>query len=200
MNNDEYHFEGVRAWQAANKNLKIFSECCYRVKNKQALAADCKCSPRTVEFYAAAWSLYQELLLEYENETVSRLWEQGEISLWRKAPQLRNALHLTLDKTYEYLKIAIEGDMNRDTFAAHVDGKENQTPQWIRRLQSAIRTLLPKDGGRDWMTDMPVPARERYEKLMEYVVSELEAIANVPEPPMVTEFQMLTGETEGEQG
>ncbi len=105
MNQQEYHLSAVRFWQKANQNLKRFSECCYHVEDKDALAADCVCSVRTIQFYAAAWSLYLELQAEF-GETVSLLWERGEISLWRKAPQLRNTLGLSLGKTYEYLETA----------------------------------------------------------------------------------------------
>lgn len=170
----DWHIRAVDNWNKANQNLKLFSEACYHVDNKEALAVDCKCSTRTIQYYAAAWSLYQEMLLEF-GETVSLLWERGEISLWRKAPQLRSTLNLTLDKTYEYVKIAIENDMNRDSFAAHVDNKENKTPQWIRRIQHAAKILFPSKN--DWKSDMPFEKRERYEKATAWYIAELKEIA-----------------------
>jgi hypothetical protein len=174
MNNEEYYFEGVIAWQDANKNLKHFAECCYHVPNRTALAADCKCSPRTVEYYAAAWSLYQELLREY-GETVSRLWEDGEISLWRKSPQLRSTLHLSLEKTYEYIKTAIANSMTREQLAAHVDNAENDTPRWIRRLQSIIRLISPSKW--DYKSELPPEVHVRYDCAVAAFVAALEEIA-----------------------
>ena len=175
MNQNDYHAEAVRTWQRVNGDLKHFSDCCYHVENKIDLAADCKCNVRTIQFYAAAWSLYQELLGEYETKPVSLMWERGEIALWRKAPELRNRLDLSLDKTYEYLEVAIEGNMTRESFAAHVDNKENHTPKWIRRLQSAIRFLKPSKD--DYKSEMPPEAQARYERAVTVFVSELEAIA-----------------------
>lgn len=171
----DWHIRAVSFWKKANADLKLFSEACYNVDRKDALAADCKCSVRTIQFYAAAWSLYQELLREYGSETVSLMWERGEISLWRKAPQLRSTLNLSLETTREYLEIAIENNMTRESFSAHVDTKENKTPQWLRRLRSAIRSLsISKD---DWKTELPIEKRERYEKAVAWFVAELQEIA-----------------------
>lgn len=171
----DWHIQAVALWQKTNANLKLFSEACYNVNNKEALAEDCKCNVRTIQYYAAAWSLYQELIREYGNETVSLMWERGEIALWRKAPQLRSTLNLSLEKTYEYLGGAIEHDMTREQMAAHVDGKENKTPQWIRRLKSAIRFLTPSRN--DYKSEMPPQLQSRYDKAVSDFVAELEAIA-----------------------
>ncbi len=178
MNQQEYHFEGVRAWQNADKNLKLFAECCYNVHNKQALASDCGCDIRTVQYYAAAWSLYQEFIREY-GETVSFLWERGQIQLWRKAPELRKNLDLSLEQTREYLSEAITENMTRESFSAHVDEKENHTPKWIRRLQSAIKHLKPSKD--DWKTDMPFELRQKYDRAVSRFVAELEEIAQAQE-------------------
>lgn len=170
----DWHIRAVDHWQKANQNLKLFAEDCYNVENKQALADDCQCSSRTIQLYAAAWGLYQELLETY-GETVSLLWERGEISVWRKAPQLQNSLGLTLDKTYDYLKTAIEHGMNRDSFAAHVDNKENSTPQWARRILHAIKILLPTN--MDWIVGMPRDKRAKYQRATDAYIQALKEIA-----------------------
>lgn len=176
MSEKEYHFEAVRAWQSANRNLKHFAECCYHVEDKIALAADCCCTVRTVQLYAAAWSLYQELIHEYKSETVSLLWERGEISLWRKAPQLRSTLGLSLDKTYDYLQEAINNDMTRETFAAHVDTKENKLPNWVRRLRSiADKLRLLRD---DYKTEIPHEYRAEFDA---WTVQGAELLAKIAE-------------------
>ena len=174
MNQHDYHLSAVRFWQKANQNLKRFSECCYHVEDKDALAADCVCSVRTIQFYAAAWSLYLELQAEF-GETVSLLWERGEISLWRKAPQLRNTLSLSLEKPYEYLETAIEHDMTRESFAAHVDAKETPTPQWVRRVRSIFDKLrLLRD---DWKTEIPSDLRDEFDAWAERGAELLERIS-----------------------
>ena len=88
---------------------------------------------------------------------------------------MRTRLDMTVEKTFDYLQIAAADNMTRETFAAHVDGKENKTPQWIRRLQSAIRHLRPSKD--DWKTDMPPETRERYDAAVEWFTHELEEIA-----------------------
>ena len=171
----DYYTEAVFAWQKANKNLKHFAECCYHVDNKIALAADCCCSVRTIQFYAAAWSLFLELSREYEATSVSLLWERGEISLWRKAPELRSRYELSLAQTRDYLETAVENNMTRESFAAHVDEKENDTPQWIRRLQS-ICASLKKISGDYKGADMPGAAQERLRQANEWYANELNEI------------------------
>lgn len=177
MNTMDWHLRAVTYWKKANINLKLFSEACYHVENKEALAADCSCSLRTIQFYAAAWSLYQELLREYGDETVSLLWEQGELSLWRKAPQLRSTLNLSLETIYDYLQTAVQTNMTRESFAAHVDEKENDTPKWIRRIKQAIRFLRPSK--QDYKSELPPELQERYERAVDTFVAELQAIAQV---------------------
>ena len=177
MNTQDYYLEAVRAWQSANQNLKRFAECCYHVKDKDGLAEDCGVKLRTVQYYAAAWSLYQELLLEYPNATVALMWERGEISLWRKAPELRSQLQLSLAQTKDYLETAIDHHMTRESFSAHVDEKENDTPKWIRRLRSAIKFLSPSKG--DYKSEMPPHVQERYNQAVAWFVNELDEIAEM---------------------
>ena len=174
MNQADWHIKAVTHWQKSQKDLKLFSEACYNVENKLPLADDCQCSVRTVQLYAAAWSLYQEMGREFTNETVSHLWEKGEISLWRKAPQLRSTLGLSLKKTYKYLETAIADGVNRDQFAAVVDGKENKSPVWERVLQSVVKRLSSPA----WITSMPTDKRKRYEAAVTWFANELLEIAN----------------------
>lgn len=173
MTEQDWHITAVNAWQNANRNLKQFAEACANVSNHKtaALAADCGCSVDTVERYRNAWKLYQEL--ERENfRTVRKLWEDGNIALWRKAPELRARLGLSLEKTYDYLQTGIENGMSRETFSAHIDEKENTTPKWLRVLQR-VTDLLRRD---DWMVEMPIEKRERYEQARERFTAELEEI------------------------
>jgi len=181
MNTKEYYLEAVSAWKQANKKLKHFAECCYHVSDRetQALAADCGCSVDTIENYRRAYVLYTELGRD-ASELVREAWDSASIALWVKAAQLRTRLELPLDKTFEYLSVAIDHNMTRESFAAHVDGKENNTPKWIRRLQQAIRLLAPsKDDYKS--SDIPPLARERYDRAVETFVHELEEIANFAE-------------------
>ncbi len=199
MNTQDYYLEAVRTWKDMNKKGKHFAECCWHVSDRQtkALAEDCGCSADTIENYRNAYTLYQQITSE---RVGSLLWDSASIQLWVKAAQLKSRLGLSVGVTAEYLRTAAAHNMNRNQLAAHVDEKENHVPKWIRRLRSAIKFLSPsKDDYKS--PDMPVQARERYDKAVEWFVGELEAIASeaVPELPMVTEFQMLTGETEGEQ-
>jgi len=176
MNQQEYYFEAVQAWKNINKYGKHFAECCYHVEDKNSLAVDCGCSVRTIQYYAAAWSLYQEMVYEFQNETVSLMWEQGEIQLWRKAPELRKQLGLSLEQTKEYLATAISENMTRESFSAHVDEKENKIPKWIRRLQDIARKLRPMKY--DWKTEIPVTYRAEFEQATEQYAAVLEKIAN----------------------
>jgi hypothetical protein len=173
LSSTEYYLEAVRAWQQANKNLKHFARCCYHVSNRetQALAADCGCSVDTIEKYRMAYSLYTEL------ETSAQggfLWDSANISLWVKAAQLRQRLDIPLDTVHEYLETAIDHNMTRESFAAHVDGKENKTPIWIRRLRNAIKVLSPSK--QDFKSEMRPDLRERYDTAVERFSSELQAI------------------------
>lgn len=174
MNTQEYYLEAVRAWQQANRNLKHFAECCAKVSGAQteALAADCKVSIDTIESYRRAYWLYEELMDKSER---ARIWEQANITLWVKAAQLRTRFDLSLEKTWDYLEIANDVHMTRESFAAHVDEKENNTPKWIRRLRQAIRFLAPSKN--DYKSDMPPELQTRYEQAVTAFVSELQAIA-----------------------
>ena len=178
LTEQEYYLEAVRAWQNSNKNLKHFAECCYHVSDRatQALAKDCGCSVDTIENYRNAWTLHLEL---GESERVRKAWDSATIALWVKAAQLRQRLEMTPERTFEYLETAIQSNMTRESFAAHVDTKENKTPQWIRRLKAAISHLRPSRD--DWKTEMPFELRQRYDKAVSRFTAELEEIAQEAE-------------------
>ena len=170
----DYYTEAVRTWQQSDKNLKHFAECCANVDGRKtlALSQDCKCSVDTIENYRAAYVLYYRLI---EHPNCSEVWQNAHISLWVKAARLQKQLHLSNEKIYEYLQIADEAGMSRETFAAHVDTKENKTPQWIRRIKHAARILFPAKN--DWVEEIPLDRRERYRKATDWYIAELEAIA-----------------------
>lgn len=174
MNTNEYYLEAVRTWDEINKKGKHFAECCWHVSNRmtKALAEDCGCSVDTIENYRNAYALYQQMTSE---RIGSLLWDSASVQLWVKAAQLKNRLGLSVERTLEYLQTAAENNMTRDSFAAHVDEKENNTPKWIRRLRQAIKTLSPSKY--DYKSEMPPVARERYEKAVTWFVAELDAIA-----------------------
>lgn len=173
----DYYIEAVSTWQQSDKNLKHFAECCANVDGNRtlALAQDCKCSVDTIENYRRAYRLYYFLEVEIESEPVRKLWQSAHISLWVRAAKLQKSLNLSNAKTMEYLQIASEEGMSRETFAAHVDTKENHTPQWIRRIRHAARILFPAKN--DWVEEIPLERRERYRKATDWYISELEAIA-----------------------
>lgn len=174
----DWHIQAVSAWQSANKNLKNFARCCYHVSDEgtKALAQDCGCSHDTVNNYRNAYDLYLQVGGD-ANELVRKQWDSAAIALWVKAAQLQGRLELTTAQTYEYLETAIDHHMTRESFAAHVDNKENDTPQWIRRLKSAIRFLTPSKN--DFKSEMPPQVQSRYDKAVAVFVAELEAIAQV---------------------
>jgi hypothetical protein len=178
MNENYCYMEAVRAWQNANRNLKHFAECCYYVADRQtlALAQDCKCSVDTIENYRNSYALYMSLGGS-DSEPVRECWEEANAALWVKAAQLRSRLELPLDKTWEYLQTATVENMTRESFAAHVDERENDTPKWIRRLRSAIRFLTPSKD--DYKSGMPPELQERYDRAVAAFVAELEEIAEV---------------------
>jgi len=180
MNTNDYYIEAVSAWQQANRNLKHFAECCYHVSGTatQALAQDCGCSVDTIENYRNAYTLFIELDGEI-SERVRKFWGQANISLWIKAAQIRIRLYLPLSTIWEYLQTATLEHMTRETFAAHVDEKENDTPKWIRRLKSAIRFLAPSRY--DYKSEMPPLLQRRYDQAVAVFVAELEAIAGEAE-------------------
>lgn len=173
----DYYIEAVRTWQQANKDLKHFAECCAKVHgNKtQALAQDCKVSVDTIENYRNAFILYQQIKIMEETSEPARIWIESNITLWVKAHQLKERLKLSLEKTFEYLQIASVHNMTRESFAAHVDEKENKTPKWIRRIRHAISILFPSKD--DWKTEMPIEKRTRYEEATARYVEELREIA-----------------------
>ena len=173
----DYYILAVSAWQQANRSLKHFAECCYHVSDRQTqvLAQDCGCSVDTIENYRNAYTLYTELGGD-TSEPARKLWEHSSIALWVKAAQLRIRLSLSTDKILDYLQTASENNMTREQFAAQVDNAENDTPMWLRRLRSAIKFLKPsRDDYKG--ADMPPEVRERYDKAVEWFVSELEQIA-----------------------
>jgi len=178
MNQNEYYIAAVESWQKANRSLKDFALHCYHVSDRQtlALAQDCGCSYETVNNYRNAYTLFVELegLTLYP---VTETWEQAHISLWVKAAQLRKSLNLSIHKTWDYLQTATLANMTRESFAAHVDEKENDTPKWIRRLQSIISRIAPSKD--DWKTEMSPAARDRYDRAVAAFVHELEEIAKV---------------------
>lgn len=176
---NDYYTEAVRSYQQANKNLKHFAECCAHLADDRlpSLAVDCGVSQKTVNNYRDAYLLYVELGRNVE--AVSKLWQTGNISLWVKAAQLQTQLNLPSDKIEEYLGIAVDNSMTRESFAAHVDEAENHTPKWIRRLQQAIRFLKPTRS--DYKADMPPILQERYDAAVAAFVAELEAIAEAKE-------------------
>ena len=172
-----YYLEAVRAWQNSNKNLKHFAECCYHVSNRetQALAQDCGCSVDTIEKYRLAYTLYTEL------ETSAQggfLWDSANISLWVKAAQLRQRLEIPLEKTQEYLSTAVEHNMTRESFAAHVDEKENKVPKWIRVIHDISRKLKRDD----WATEIPHDLRDRYNRARDELAAVLDEIAETMQP------------------
>jgi len=175
----DYYTEAVRAWQNANRNLKLFAKCCAQVNDRQtkALAADCKVKEDTIENYRLAYWLYTEIQgMAHENASEpDRIWEEANISLWVKAARLRTSLKLPLAKAWDYLKTAADEGMTREQLGAHVDEKENDTPHWLRRLRSVIRMLMPARD--DWKTELPPEKRERYERAVEQFTAELKAIA-----------------------
>ena len=197
MNTNDYYMEAVRTYQEINKNYKHFSECCYRVHNRQTqeLAQDCGCSVDTIENYRNAYTLYIEMggpLIQtegYASEPVRKCWEKANIALWVKAAQLRIRLNLSLNKTWDYLQTASLANMTRESFAAHIDEKENATPKWIRRLQSVIRFLSPSKY--DYKSELPPEMQERYDRAVSAFVAELQEIAQA-EPAQV-ELELEAG-------
>jgi len=173
---DDWYAAAVLAKQRADRNLKQFAEACSHVSDRRtaALAADCGCSPDTIERYRAAWNLYQEIGRVAKFRTVRKLWETGSLALWRKAPELRTRYALTLEQTWEYLQTGIEHRMSRDSFSAHVDEKENDTPKWIRRLQHAIRVIAPIRN--DYREEMPPDIRAEFDAAVDEFSARLTAI------------------------
>lgn len=173
----DHYTEAVRIWQQANKDLKHFSMCCALVDGRRTafLAQDCKVSVDTIENYRNAYILFQHLQINLETSEPARIWEEANISLWVKAAQLKKRLNLSVAKTFEYLQTASDENMTRESFAAHVDEKENDTPKWIRRILHAVRILKPSKD--DWKTEMPIEKRTRYEQATARYVGELEEIA-----------------------
>lgn len=174
---NDYYIEAVRTWQQANKDLKKFSQCCAMVDGRrtQALAQDCKVSVDTIENYRNAYILYQQIDIELETSEPVRIWDEANIALWVKAHHLKTRLKLSNEVIFDYLKTASEHNMTRESFAAHVDEKENDTPKWIRRIRHAIHVLFPSRN--DWKTEMPIEKRTRYDEATARYVEELKEIA-----------------------
>jgi len=174
----DYYVEAVRIWQESNHRLKRFAECCANVDGKRtaALASDCGVSVDTIENYRNAYKLYYSMC---ESEPVRKAWKTANAALWVKAAQLKDRLGLTNEKVIEYLIIAKESNMSRETFSAHVVTKEDKTPQWLRRLRWVASKLRPSKD--DWKTEMPFEKQERYNKAVEWFTDELKAIAEVTE-------------------
>jgi len=173
----DHYVEAVRLWQASNKNMRLFAQCCAMVDGRKtsALAADCKVSVDFIEAHRNAYRLYCEIKTNIELPLVTEVWDKANEGLWVKAAQLRTRLDMTLDKTWDYLQIASDEGMSRETFAAHVDTKENHTPQWLRRLKWVASKLFPSKD--DWKTEMPIEKRERYDHAVAVFTAELKAIA-----------------------
>ena len=176
MKTNDYYIAAVAAWQAANKNLKHFAQCCAQVSDLEtaALAADCKCSPDTIERYRRAWWLYQEMGggLPNGSDGIDALWESAGIGLWVKAARLRTTLEIPLPKIREYLETANAEGMTREQFAANVDAAENKRPVWERVLLSMVERLSKPA----WISKMPEDKRARYEKALAWFAAELQAI------------------------
>ena len=65
--------------------------------------------------------------------------------------------------------------MTRESFAAHVDAKENPTPQWVRRVRSIVdKLLLLRD---DWKTEIPSDLRDEFDAWAERGAELLERIS-----------------------
>lgn len=163
-------------WQAANRDLKLFAECCYHVSGREtaALAADCGLSVDAIEGYRLAYALKIEL---DGIRAGSEVWEKSNISLWVKAARMRRSLGMDLEKIAEYLEVAANEQMTREQFAAHVDEKENRIPRWARRLNTIWKSLQKMND--DYKSEMPPPIRERYERAVKAFAEELEAIMSV---------------------
>lgn len=175
----EYYIEAVHTYQQANKNLKHFAYLCAMVDGKKtaALADDCKCSVDTIEQYRNAYVLRMRMEIELESEHVRKLWESVNIDVWKKAAQLWSRLDLTTSQMSEYLIVADEHGMSRDSFAAHVDEKENKLPKWIRVIRGIARSLRRDD----WMTEIPHSLRDEYVEKRDALASVLERIAEAVE-------------------
>ena len=175
LSEDDYYAEAVRTRGAADKNLKHFAECCANVSNKRtaALAADCKCSPDTIESYRNAYRLAYRLMVEQESEHARKLWEDAPIELWKAAAKLAKQYNLDNETIYEYLTIGNEHGMSRESFSAHVDEKENHVPKWIRSLKQINRLLLRDD----WATEIPYELQDEYRQAKEHFANVLERIA-----------------------
>jgi hypothetical protein len=173
--NINYYLEAVSAYQQANKSLKHFAECCYHVSDREtkALAQDCKCSVDTIENYRNAYTLFIELGGE-TSEPVRKLWERTNIALWVKAAQLRIRLSLSLPTTQDYLETASRNNMTRESFAAHVDEKENNTPKWIRRLQSVISRLAPIK--QDYRSEIPAELQTEFDAALDEFIRRLQKL------------------------
>ena len=172
---NDYYLEAVRTWQQSDKNLKHFAECCANVDGTRtlALAQDCKCSVDTIENYRNAYALYYRLI---ELPNSSEVWREAHISLWVKAAKLQKVLGLSDEKIMDYLQTASEEGMSRETFAAHVDNKENHIPQWQRRILHVVKLLT---GTRhDWKSEMPPELQKRFDEATEIYSTALQQIAD----------------------
>jgi hypothetical protein len=175
---NDYYREAVELSQRIDKDFKRFSFCCAQVSGKRtgSLAADCKMSVATIEKYRNAYALKVRFEIDHRpSERVTKLWNAAPMSLWRKAAELESSLGLSLDKIWDYLETASEYGMTRESFSAHIDEKENHTPKWIRRLQSAIRFLKPlRDDYKG--ADMPPEIRTEFDRLVAEFATGLERL------------------------
>ena len=175
MTEDDYYSEAVLSRDKSDKSLKHFALCCANVSGSRTadLAADCECSVATIEIYRNVYKLYYEMGVNIESEHVQKLWRDVKIDLWRQAVKHKSRYNLTYQQVMDYL---IDGKgMSRESFSAHIDEKENDTPKWIRRLQHAIKFLRPSRN--DYKSEMPPHVQKRYDEAVEVFVSELEQIA-----------------------
>ncbi len=174
---NEYYLEAVELSQRIDRDYKRFAFCCAQVSGHRtaALAADCKMSTSTIEKYRNAYALKVRFGIDRKAERVTKLWNAAPMSLWRKAAELESSLGLSLDTIWDYLVTASLHNMTRESFAAHVDEKENDTPKWLRRLRSIVSRLAPSRD--DYKSEMPPEIRTRYDLAVAVFVAELQAIA-----------------------
>jgi len=174
---NDYYIDAVELSQRIDRDYKCFAFCCAQVSGARtaALAEDCKTSPSSIEKYRNAYALKTRFEIDYKSERVTKLWDSASMSLWRKAAELESSLNLSLEMIWDYLQTASEEGMSRDTFAAHVDTKENKTPQWIRRLKSFIRILSPIKN--DYRSEMPAGVRARFDEALNEFIEKIQEIA-----------------------
>jgi len=175
----DYYHEAVRTWQQADKNLKLFSECCAFVSNKYtaSLADDCGVSVDTIERYRNMYKMYRWLDTHIESERVRKLWEGASVAIWRKCAEFWIRYDLNPDTVLEYLQTGKDSNMTRESFSAHVEEMHNKLPGWLRHLKKAVSYLRKLSG--DFKSELPPEFQDEFDELSDRFADLLERAAKV---------------------